>query len=211
VNRVTKKQGRSVRSYCSIVPTLLVFAAVGIADGQAREPLPNIVVVMADDIGLGDLSFYHRQRTGKEPIVQTPNLDRLIEEGMRFSDAHSPASLCAPTRFSMMTGNFSYRNARPWGVWTPEADALIEPEFTTVARIAKAGGYNTAFFGKWGLGGVWKGIPSDYSKMDAGALHYGFDYAVELPQGIQNKPYAFYENGKWMKLKPDSCVDAHPV
>lgn len=189
---------------------LTLFTTTGTAIIQAQAPKPNIVVVMADDIGLGDLSFYHRQRTGEEPVVSTPNIDRLIEEGMRFSDAHSPASLCAPTRFSMMTGNYSFRNSRPWGVWTPEADSLIEPDFTTVARIAKAGGYSTAFFGKWGLGGVWKGTPSDYSRMDAGAVYYGFDYAVELPQGIQNKPYAFYENGRWMKLKLDSSLTHVP-
>jgi len=74
---------------------------------------------MADDIGIGDIGYYHRQRTGKKELVPTPNIDKLITEGMRFSDAHSPSSLCAPTRFSMMTGNYSYRNKSPWGVWSP--------------------------------------------------------------------------------------------
>lgn len=169
-----------------------------------QPELPNIVVIMADDIGLGDIGFLHRERYDEPGLVDTPNIDQLISEGMRFTDAHSPASLCAPTRFSMLTGNFSFRNPQPWGVWTPESDALIEPHFTTVARIAKVGGYHTAFFGKWGLGGVWNGKPDDYAKMDAGARYYGFDYAVELPQGIQNEPYAFYENSTFMPLKPDS-------
>lgn len=80
------------------------------SDGQSK---PNIIVVMADDIGLGDIGFYHKQRTGQAPLVPTPNLDILVDEGMRFSDAHSPASLYAPTRFSMMTGNYSYRNDKP--------------------------------------------------------------------------------------------------
>jgi arylsulfatase A-like enzyme len=172
----------------------------------AQETKPNIVVIMADDIGLGDIGYYHRLRTGEEPVAATPNLDKLSVEGMRFTDAHSPASLCAPTRFSMMTGNYSYRNSNPYGVWTPNADALIDVNnFTTGARIAKAGGYTTAFFGKWGMGGSW--LPKqkvNYEEENAGALSYGFDYALELPEGIQNKPYAFYENRKWMKLKPDS-------
>jgi len=149
---------------------------------------PNVVVIMADDIGIGDIGYYHRQRTGKKELVPTPNIDKLITEGMRFSDAHSPSSLCAPTRFSMMTGNYSYRNKSPWGVWSPNSDALIEPKFTTVARIAKSGGYHTAFFGKWGLGGIWKGRNVDYSKEEKGAKYYGFDYSLVLPQGIQNKP-----------------------
>lgn len=168
---------------------------------------PNIIVVMADDIGLGDIGFYHQQRTGQKPLIPTPNIDQLIQSGMRFSDAHSPASLCAPTRFSMLTGNFSYRNTRPWGVWSPWVDAGIEPNYTSIARIAKKGGYTTAFFGKWGLGGLWTSQHKDYAKfaqIESGAEKYGFDYSLVLPQGIQNKPYAFYENGKWMKLRGNS-------
>ena len=92
---------------------------------------PNVVVVMADDIGLGDIGFYHRERTGRAPVVATPNIDALIHAGIRFSDAHSPASLCAPTRFSMLTGNYSFRIARPFGVWSPAADSQIDPDFTT--------------------------------------------------------------------------------
>jgi len=77
---------------------------------------PNIVLVMADDVGPGDIAFYHRERTGNAEVIPTPNLDRLIAQGMRFDDAHSPAPLCAPTRFGMMTGSYSYRNYRPFRV-----------------------------------------------------------------------------------------------
>ena len=177
---------------------------------QAQDKKPNIVVIMADDIGMGDIGYYSQIRTGKTPVVRTPNLDKIAKEAMRFSDAHSPAPLCAPTRFSMLTGNYTYRNKRSFGVWTPDADALIDSNnFTTVARIAKKGGYTTSFFGKWGLGGSWvkeKGTKVDFSEENAGALTYGFDYALELPEGLQNKPYAFYENQKWMKLKPNSVL-----
>lgn len=172
--------------------------------GQTKQP--NIVLIMADDIGLGDISHYHRLQSKTKPAVETRNIDQLIKEGMSFSDAHSAASLSAPTRFSMLTGNYSYRNSRPFGVWTPDADALVDPNNTTSSRIAKAGGYATAFFGKWGLGGSWTSKKFDYTKLDAGALSYGFDYALELPEGIQNKPYAFYENRNWMKLKPNSVM-----
>ena len=170
----------------------------------SAQDQPNIILIMADDIGLGDIGFYHKQRTGEKPLVPTPNIDKLIRKGMRFSDAHSPASLCAPTRFSMLTGNFSYRNYRPWGVWSPNRNAGIDPKFTTIARIAKKGGYSTAFFGKWGLGGLFEDTPEDYSTTLGAPQQFGFDYSLVLPQGIQNKPYAFYENGKWMKLKDDS-------
>jgi len=178
-------------------------ALFSIAVGQTP---PNIVLVLADDIGVGDLSFYQKERTDGKITVKTPNLDRLINEGIRFSDAHSPASLCAPTRFSMLTGSYPYRNHQPFGVWLPWSDSGIEPKFTTTARLAKAGGYRTAFFGKWGLGSVWTNPNPDFTKLDQGARHFGFDYACELPQGIQGEPFIFYENGQWMPLKPDSVI-----
>ena len=177
----------------------------------ADAAAPNVVVIMADDIGLGDLSHYHRQRSGTEPVVETPHIDALIAAGLSFTDAHSPASLCAPTRFSMLTGNYSYRNDNPWGVWSPWADAQIDPQWTTVARIAKAGGYRTSFFGKWGLGGMWAKRKADFARIEAGALSFGFDHAFELPQGIQNPPYAAYENRAWMKLADDSELITLPV
>ncbi|MEM6632993.1 MAG: arylsulfatase [Bacteroidota bacterium] len=177
---------------------------IGYSIPTMAQQQPNVLLIMADDIGLGDIGFYHTERTGTKPLVPTPNMDKLIREGMRFGDAHSPASLCAPTRFSMLTGNFSYRNYLPWGVWAPTRDAGIDPTFTTIARIAKKGGYTTAFFGKWGLGGLWKGLPENYATLEGGAQKLGFDYSLLLPQGIQNKPYAFYEHEKWMKLQNDS-------
>lgn len=188
------------------IPSLVLVLAVSLLGAQmSGAGKPNVIVFMADDIGLGDLSHYQQEHTGNV-VVATPNIDRLMTEGLRFSDAHSSASLCAPTRFSMMTGNFSYRNSRPFGVWSPDADSGIEPNFTTAARIAKAGGYQTAFFGKWGLGSSLANRKKPSPELSEGALHFGFDYACELPQGIQNTPFAFYENRKWMPLKPDSIL-----
>jgi arylsulfatase A-like enzyme len=185
----------------------LLLASISISGSAEKKP--NIVVVMADDIGIGDISYYHKQRTSQDPLVTTPNIDQLIENGMRFSDAHSPASLSAPTRFSMLTGNYIYRNKSPWGVWSPNNDAGIDPDFTTIARIAKQGEYSTAFFGKWGLGGLWENHYDDYSNYlttdcKGGGAAYGFDYSLILPQGIQNKPYVFYEDGEFMKMDDNS-------
>lgn len=177
---------------------------------------PNIVVIFADDVGLGDIGFYHKQRTGKTPVIPTPNIDKMISDGMRFNDAHAPNSLCAPSRFSMLTGNYSYRNEKPFGVWLPWNDPGIEPKYTTSARIAKQGGYATSFFGKWGCGGQLKEKDTgktidqesiraeDYEKLYQAANYFGFDYALELPRGIQGGPFAFYENSQWMPLKKSS-------
>ena len=174
------------------------------------------MVVMADDVGPGDLGFYHRQRTGTPELIPTPNLDRLIEEGMRFDDAHSAAPLCAPSRFGMLTGSYSYRNYKPYGVWGPWERTGVDPRFTTSARIAKQAGYATAFFGKSGMGGGFErsGVTDttweeryqqyDLSVRTSGPNQLGFDYSFELPSGIQNAPFAFYENGGWRPIRPDS-------
>ncbi|MFD2257508.1 arylsulfatase [Luteolibacter algae] len=172
----------------------------------AKSQKPNIVLIMADDIGQGDISCYWDGNSKKKFSVDTPNIDKLAADGMRFTDAHAPASLCAPTRFSMLTGNYSYRNYRSFGVWTPDSDSGIDPKFTTSARIAKAGGYHTAFFGKWGLGSSMQSRKKPSPELSEGALHFGFDYAFELPQGIQNTPFAFYENQKWVPLQEDSTL-----
>ncbi len=122
----------------------------------ATMPKPNIVVIFADDVGPGDIGFYHRQRTGMSPVIPTPNIDQMIADGMRFDDAHAPNSLCAPSRYSMLTGNYSFRNYEPFGIWRPWKDPGIESNYATSARIAQKAGYATAFLGKWGCGGQLK-------------------------------------------------------
>ena len=190
------------------------------AVGALAQNRPNIVVLMADDLGPGDIGFYHQKRTGQPPVIPTPHIDSLIEQGMRFEDAHSAAPLCAPSRFGMLTGSYSYRGYRPYGVWSPAASSGIYPRFTTIADIAKQAGYATAFFGKWGTGGGFndkngnpaqpgknKGTPGkeiDWTVRTSGPNQHGFDYSFELPCGIQNEPFAFYENDQWVPLKPDS-------
>ncbi len=190
---------------------------LGSPGSLAAKQRPNIVVVLADDVGPGDIGVYHRERTGKKELIPTPNIDRLISEGMRFDDAHSAAPLCAPSRFGMLTGSYSYRNYKPYGVWATWDKTGVYPEFTTSARIMKAAGYATSFFGKSGMGGDFKVVDPDtkfswaerHKKYDLadrtnGPNQWGFDYSFELPAGIQNMPFAFYENGKWVPLKPDS-------
>jgi len=203
----------NMKNIIIILAILACLAVTGLADESNK---PNLVLIMADDIGLGDIGFYHRQRTHKPELIPTPNLDRLISEGMRFGDAHSAAPLCAPSRFGMMTGSYSYRNYKPYGVWGPWAKTGVDPKFTTMSRIAKRAGYATAFFGKSGMGGGFKssGITEvswkeRYKKYDlkvrnVGPNQLGFDYSFELPSGIQNAPMAYYENNAWYPIKFDS-------
>lgn len=214
--------------------TFLALTAAGLAslplascstDGASRRT-PNIVVVLADDIGPGDVGSIARAHTGQPPVVSTPHIDQLVEDGMYFSRAYAPAPLCAPTRFAMLTGNYPYRKeGNPWGSWNPWTDTGIEPEHTTIANIARAGGYATAFFGKWGCGGqLYDSVtgepfsrpkleqldftdPADFEHFTSifnAANHHGFDHAIELCRGIQSGPFAFFENGNWMPISEDS-------
>jgi len=188
----------------------------------AQNKNPNIVVVLADDIGLGDVSGYRRAHSNNI-IVETPQLDQLMKEGIHFTDAHSPTALCAPSRYSVMTGNNSYHSYAPWGVWGSYEESPIKKTDLTLGKLLKKAGYQTAFFGKWHLGGDWyrKGSTTEVyrgprwkiqTEVDitqikgAGPRQNGFDYSFMLPSGIQDVPYAAYENGKWYPFKETSKI-----
>lgn len=104
---------------------------------------------------LGDLSFYRKKHTANI-ILETPALDYLAENGVAFTNAHAPASLCAPSRYAIMTGNHCYRSEYPWGVWGSYQKSPIKEEQLTLGKLMQKAGYHTAFLGKWHLGGDFK-------------------------------------------------------
>ncbi|MDW7692573.1 arylsulfatase [Flammeovirgaceae bacterium SG7u.111] len=195
----------------SILTSLMLLAFFA----QAQQP--NVIVVLADDIGVGDISHYRRMHSDNI-ILETPNIDKLATSGMVFTDAHAPAALCATSRYSIMTGNSCYRSPFPWGVWSAYAKSPIADDQLTLGKLMMQAGYQTAFFGKWHLGGDFrrKDNPSkvyrttkktmpeldvDITKMLDGPPQKGFDYSFTLPAGIQDVPYAAYENGEWYPLQ----------
>ena len=132
-------------------PTLLAAATLAVATLSASaNPHPNIILILADDMGLGDVSAYNPRSAW-----QTPNIDRLAREGMRFTDAHSTASVCTPSRYSILTGRYNWRSARKRGVGGALDKPLIEPTRPTIATLLKQNGYTTAMIGKWHLGIDW--------------------------------------------------------
>jgi arylsulfatase A-like enzyme len=188
----------------------------------AQATLPNVVLVLADDVGPGDLSGY-RRLLGEEVIVETPNLDKLMQAGTSFSDAHSPNALCAPSRYAIMTGNNTYHSYAPWGVWGAYQESPIKKTDMTLGKLMQQADYQTAFLGKWHMGGDYyrKGTTEVYresnraqAEMDvditrivgSGPLQHGFDYSLVFPAGIQNVPYAVYENDAWLPLYPASEI-----
>ncbi len=200
-----------------------LFMVLATASHAVVEQAPNVVFIMADDLGVGDVGFYHQQRTGTDPVIPTPNLDKLYEQGMRFDTVHAEA-LCAPTRYTVMTGNYTFRCHLPWGVWGSAEKPAVMPGQKTIGHVMQEAGYKTAFFGKWHLGGQWyrqgtddiyDGSPwgKEADQIDAargivggGPGSLGFDYSLTLPGGIQGPPFAFFENDQWMKLSSDSVM-----
>ena len=149
------------------IPPLLVMlvlaAYTGKGNAQPDNPVaekPNILIILADDLGYGDVQCYNRER-GKIP---TPNIDRLAAEGMRFTDAHSSSSVCTPSRYSLLTGRYPWRTRLQSGVLKPFEEPLIPADRLTIAGLAKEHGYRTACIGKWHLGWHWN-IPDLTKKL----------------------------------------------
>lgn len=212
----------------SLLPALsMLFCmiVIGTLTTASAQQLPNVVFILADDIGYGDLGSYG----GKLP---TPNLDRLARSGMLFTDAHSPTALCAPSRFSLLTGSYTYRSHSAGGAWNTNTPSMFsDPKghtkaghLITVGEIMQRAGYRTAFFGKSHLGGDIRDNngelirkQNEISRMDfSKGVHnsineYGFDYSYSLPSGIQHAPFAFFENGNFAPFDPHKPADNRSV
>lgn len=135
------------------VPIAALFCVIAALQSPAADPVtrPNIVIILADDLGYGDLQCYNPQR-GK---IATPRLDRLASEGMRFTDAHSSSGVCSPSRYTLLTGRYHWRTRLQLGIVGVFGDALIARDRVTVASLAREHGYRTACIGKWHLGWEW--------------------------------------------------------
>jgi arylsulfatase A-like enzyme len=166
------------------VPFCAVFGAE-----NARPP--NIVLILADDLGYGDLKCYNDQSK-----IPTPRIDRLAAEGMRFRDAHTPSAVCSPTRYGLLTGRYAWRTRLKSGVLNGYSPALIEPGRTTLASLLQSHGYRTACVGKWHLGfGVDE--PVDYgARLTLSPNSVGFDESFVLPASLDMPPYVFIEDGR---------------
>lgn len=158
---------------------------------SAAPSRPNVVYILADDLGWGDLGCYN-----PATAVPTPNADRLASQGVRFTDMHSPSAVCSPTRYGILTGRYSWRTRMKRGVLNGYSPNLIEPGRLTVPALLKSRGYHTAGVGKWhlGLGDAGK---TDFAKpLRPGPLDHGFDYYYGIPASLDMDPYVYFENDR---------------
>lgn len=155
---------------------------------------PNIIVIMADDLGFGDVSCNGATR------IQTPNIDQLAREGRRFTSGYTTASTCTPTRYSFLTGAYAFRTPNT-GVAPPNAPLVIPSGTETIASQLKRGGYCTAVIGKWHLG-LGEKAPDWNNELKPGPLELGFDHCFILPTTNDRVPQVYVENHRVRKLDP---------
>lgn len=176
-----------------------------------RAAMPNIVYILADDLGYGDVGCLNA-----ESKIPTPNFDSLSREGIIFTDAHSGSAVCTPTRYGILTGRYCWRSRVKSGVLEGYSRALIDKGRLTVASLLKSHGYRTACIGKWHLGLDWAVTDDrvagpknvDYGKrMANGPTSLGFDYFFGIPASLDMPPYVYVENDKAVEAATEQ-IDA---
>lgn len=183
-------------------------------DISSDKKQPNIIIILADDMGFGDISAYN-----KNSAIPTKNLDQLAIEGISFTNAHTPSSVCTPTRYSLLTGRYAWRSKLKSGVLWGYSPLLIETGRATIPSMLKENGYHTAGIGKWHLGmgdseadfylennGKGKNSGDDFGRLSPGPNEIGFDYFFGIPASLDMKPYVYIENGK-----PYRPLDGHLI
>lgn len=190
----------------STIGKILFFAVVFVATLplHAEPARPNILLILADDLGWGDPQCYNPASK-----IPTPNLDRLASEGIRFTDAHTPSSVCTPTRYTLLTGRYCWRTSLTKGVLDGFDPPLIGPDETTLADLLGTQGYRTACIGKWHLGMNWfdhsgnpiplrsegrhrSGDEADFTReLTGGPMDCGFQSYFGISASLDMSPYVF--------------------
>lgn len=169
--------------------------AVTDVDSARNLTRPNIIYILADDAGLGDVGAYNPHSK-----IPTPYIDSIANKGIKFTDAHTPSSVCTPTRYSILTGRYSWRTRLKKGVLRGYDPALIEKNRETVASILQQQGYLTAGIGKWHLG-LGNKDKTDYTlPLIPGPMSNGFDYYFGIPASLDMPPYVYFENDKVLSV-----------
>ncbi len=170
--------------------------SLGVASLSAAPARPNVVIILADDLGYGDLSCYGAEK------IKTANADRLAKEGRRFTQAYTPSSVCSPTRYALLTGRYCWRTSLKKEVLNFNAPLHIEPERLTLPSLFKKHGYTSAAIGKWHLGYGTRPQVEWNQPLRPGPLELGFDYHFAVPSNHGDLTRAFVRN--------DALIDREP-
>ncbi|WP_405563481.1 arylsulfatase [Polaribacter sp. Asnod6-C07] len=199
-----------IQKYQLLIISILIFTACSSSKvknevGYSVIKKPNIIYILADDLGYGDIQAFNSE--GKIP---TANLDKMVSNGAMFTDAHTSSAVCTPTRYGILTGRYNWRTKLKRGVLSGYSKSLIKPNRTTVADVLKSKGYTTGFIGKWHLGWDWE-FENEVSEesltnkktiqkvnykapIQNGPSTHGFDYSFGLSGSLDMPPYVFVEN-----------------
>lgn len=167
------------------------------AASQTRSSKPNIILIYTDDLGYGDLSCYGAKE------VQTTHIDKLAANGLRFTDAHSTAATCTPSRYSLLAGEYAFRNRA--AILPGDAPLLFRPGTSTVATMLKQNNYATGVVGKWHLG-LGNGSINWNGTVSPGPEAIGFAYSFIIPATTDRVPTVYLENGKVPNLDPKDPI-----
>lgn len=186
---------------------ITAFGSVTSLHGTQADKTPNIVYILCDDLGIGDVSSYNP--TSK---IRTTNIDELAMTGVRFTDAHTGSSVSTPTRYGILTGRYAWRTGLKRSVLHGYDKGMIVPGRSTIASFLKTQNYNTACIGKWHMGWDWANIEAgeknvDFSKpVKNGPNDVGFDYSYSIVGSLDMPPYVYVENAWPVGIPKDTCT-----
>ena len=181
-----------IRCFVTVLFAIAFLATFGTSHLHAANP--NVILVMADDLGIGDVS-----PTNPDCKIKTPHLQEMANEGLTFFDAHTPSSVCTPTRYGLLTGRYNWRSRLARGVLSGTSDHLIPSDRPTVGHLMRGAGYHTAMIGKWHLGWDWHkdGKNIDFTKpVLNGPDINGFDQYYAHCGSLDMPPYVWVDTGK---------------
>lgn len=197
----------SVLTLLAVLLAAILLTCGPAQEGETREETetrPNIILILADDMGYGDARVYN-----PDSKIPTPHLNSLAADGMLFTDAHTTSAVCTPTRYGILTGMYSWRGPLKSGVTWSYDTLIVDTTMTTVASQLAGSGYRTACVGKWHLGLGWE--------YDAGSVDFsrrlykaptdvGFDYFYGIPASLDIPPYVYIRNDRVVDLPVDSTA-----